>query len=694
MLNIVSIKNIVHETESFIDYFRSHPRAFTTNEYDLICQALELIKAITFAIAEKESDEEFLEASKSFVIKIQSAFKNADHPVYNNKTVDSFVINNEEQEQTNEADNTLFIVRGIRENLLRLNADPHIPGLLKSIIDSLYTVKNIDFIKDDDEMQDIINSLLTILDSVLDGSIEYHAVKNVVKSDIMIVENFVISSYEKEGRYNEADSGISDHSVRVKNIEQNISENNVEHTNNIITEKTIEKTFEEPIEKINKPEKLKDEKTNSVKSISDKTEIIESKSVVIPDKIDEKIKPVNSQSQAKIINAERKEVRVSTDKLNMLFDLVGEIITIETMLVNNKDLQGLKLPNFRMVSNMMNKLTRELQKITMSIRMIPLETLFNKMTRMVRDISKKFNKTIELEVFGQETEMDKNVIEELSDPLVHIIRNSIDHGIEYAEDRKKKGKPADGKIILGASYQGNEIHIIIQDDGAGLNRSKILEKAIDRGLIKTNPDEVSDKEVWQMIFEPGLSTAKEVTEISGRGVGMDVVKKNIEKLRGAIDVESKKDVGTKITFRIPLTLAIMDAMLVRVGVAKYAIPILSVRESFQPKAEDITHTMDGVEVVKVRNDLYPVIRLHEIMRREPDNTELEKGILMMLNSHDKTVCLFVDQILGQQQAVVKPLSEYIGDVQGVTGCMIMSDGKIGLILDVENLIIKAENFVA
>jgi two-component system, chemotaxis family, sensor kinase CheA len=387
---------------------------------------------------------------------------------------------------------------------------------------------------------------------------------------------------------------------------------------------------------------------------------------------------------------QKKDIRVDTAKLDKLFDLVGELITIETMVTNNPDLVDLDLPNFNRAANQMRKITRELQEITMLIRMTPLEGLFNKMKRLVRDLSLKFNKKINFEISGQETEMDKNVIEEISDPLVHILRNAIDHGIESAEIRKKKGKNEEGDIRLMARYEGNEILIIIEDDGAGLNREKILTKAMSRGLVSVSPEKIPDKEVFSFIFEPGFSTAEKVTEISGRGVGMDVVKKNIDKIRGTVNVDSIPEKGSRFTLRIPLTLSIMDGMLAKVGDTRYSIPILSIRESIRPRPEDITMTMDGLEVVKVRNEIFPVLRLHEIYNKQTGIIKLDEGILIIVESRDKKVCIFVDEILGQQQTVVKPLSEYIGKVHGITGCFILSNGEIGLIIDVDNLIKMCE----
>ncbi len=339
---------------------------------------------------------------------------------------------------------------------------------------------------------------------------------------------------------------------------------------------------------------------------------------------------------------------------------------------------------------MLNKITRELQEISMSIRMMPLEGLFNKMKRLVRDVSIKMNKKVELVVYGQQTEMDKNVIDEISDPLVHILRNSIDHGVESPEKRIESGKSEIGNVTLGARYEGNEILIIVEDDGGGINKEALLRKAEEKGLLKTAPENMTDREIFGLIFEPGFSTAKEITDISGRGVGMDVVRKNIEKLRGSIDVVSAFGKGTKITLRIPLTLAIMEAMVIKIGDALFALPILSLRESFRPLNGMVNITMDGLEVVKVREDILPIIRLHEAFGIDDSFTNLEDGILLLIESKERKVCLFADDIVGQQQAVIKGLSDYIGKVPGITGCMVTGDGSIGLILDIESLIDLAQ----
>jgi len=389
----------------------------------------------------------------------------------------------------------------------------------------------------------------------------------------------------------------------------------------------------------------------------------------------------------------KKDIRVDTDKLDKLFDLVGELITVESIMMNDSDLVDRKFANFRKTMGMLSKITRELQEITMSVRMIPLENLFNKMKRVVRDLAQKTGKKVNFTISGQETEMDKNIIEELTDPLVHLLRNSIDHGIESESTRRKKGKEPIANIKLTAKYEGNEILIIIEDDGNGLDREKIIKKAKEKGLLDEieSANLIKDKDIWKYIFLPGFSTSENVSEISGRGVGLDIVKKNLEKLKGKIEVQSNKNFGSRFILKIPLTLAILDGMLIRIGNTRYAIPILLIQQSFQPEKNQITITMDGQEVVKVRNELFPIIRLHEMFKIKPDSEELNKGILIMVEINNKRGCLFADEILGQQQIVIKGLDNYIGDIEGIMGCMILGSGEIGLILDVDAIIERAES---
>lgn len=391
----------------------------------------------------------------------------------------------------------------------------------------------------------------------------------------------------------------------------------------------------------------------------------------------------------------RQTIRVDIVKLDVMMDLVGELVISEAMVGQNPDLNGLNvsLDRFERSVLQLNKITRDLQDVATSMRMIQLSGTFRKMIRLVRDLSQKVDKKVELEIIGEETEVDKTVIEQINDPLVHIIRNSIDHGFESIEERRESGKPETGKIILEAKYVGGEVWIIIKDDGRGLDRSKIVARAVERGLLEGDGSDLKNDDIWQLIFQPGFSTAEKITDVSGRGVGMDVVRKNIEKIRGKVDVKSEPGSGTSVILRIPLTLAIIDGMIVRVGKTRYTIPIVSIKESLKPEKGMVSKLMDGQEVVNIRNQLLPVIRLHEFFNIASDTEELSEGILVIVENEGQSVCIFLDEVIGQQQVVIKGLSKYVGDVHSASGCTILGDGTISLILDIKAMIDKAEGGV-
>jgi len=384
--------------------------------------------------------------------------------------------------------------------------------------------------------------------------------------------------------------------------------------------------------------------------------------------------------------AKRQDIRVDLTKLDSLINLIGEMVIAENMLIHNPDLEGMELENFNKAAQQMTKLVRELQEMAMVIRMVPVSGLFRRMIRLVHDLSAKAGKKVELKLFGEGTEVDKTVIETITDPLVHLLRNSMDHGLEPPEERLAAGKSETGTIKLSACHEEGEVWITIEDDGRGLNREKILSKAIQNGLIEGDGSDLPDKYVYNLIFQPGFSTAEKITDISGRGVGMDVVKQNLEKIKGKIDVSSVPGQGSIMKLRIPLTLAIIDGMLVRVGDVHCIVPVLAIKEAFRPETEGITTTPDNQELVRVREAFLPVVKLHELLEVEPDSRELVEGILIVLEHQDRYVCLQVDEIMGQQQTVIKGLSEYIGNVHGCSGCTILGNGDICLILDVGSLV--------
>lgn len=382
-------------------------------------------------------------------------------------------------------------------------------------------------------------------------------------------------------------------------------------------------------------------------------------------------------------------ISVQVGKLDKLMDLVGELVISEAMVTQNPELKDLPLEQFTKAARQLKKITSEIQDMVMSIRMVPLATTFHKMRRIVRDMCKKMNKDIHLEVIGEDTEVDKNIIERISDPLMHLIRNAVDHGIESPDDRETKGKNKTGVITLEARHVGSEVIIILKDDGKGLDRSKILSRARENKLLLKPEEEMSDKEVFGLIFLPGFSTKEAVTEFSGRGVGMDVVTRNLEVVGGNVLVESEYGQGTTITLRLPLTLAIIDGMNISVGQSRFTIPTVSIRESFRADERDIITDPNGGEMLMVRGHCYPVLRLHRHYNIPTNVSSMSDGIIIMVENERDTVCIFADQLLGEQQVVVKALPEYIRkvkDIQGLGGCTLLGDGSISLILDISGLL--------
>jgi two-component system chemotaxis sensor kinase CheA len=406
--------------------------------------------------------------------------------------------------------------------------------------------------------------------------------------------------------------------------------------------------------------------------------------------VKEEVKEVTaSKAEGEHINKNGKQqsiISVNTSKLDMLLDLVGEIVISEAMVTKNPDLKGLQLDNFYKASRQLTKLTNELQDIVMSIRMVPVSITFHKMNRIIRDMSKKLNKEVELQIVGEETEVDKNIIDHISDPLMHLVRNSLDHGIEETKERMALGKPEVGKITLEAKNAGGDVFIIVRDDGRGLDRRKIYDKAKKQGLVTRPESELSDKEVFSYILLPGFSTKDSVTEYSGRGVGMDVAKKNIDSIGGTIFIESIKGQETKISIKIPLTLAIIDGLEVSVCNGKYTIPINNIRESFKAKEDDIIADAEGNELIMIRGQAYPIYRLHKLLNIKTNITSISEGIMVMVEDDIRVGCLFVDSLIGEQQVVVKALPSYIKKTRGLAGCTILGDGNISLILDVSGIL--------
>lgn len=382
-------------------------------------------------------------------------------------------------------------------------------------------------------------------------------------------------------------------------------------------------------------------------------------------------------------------ISVNLNKLDELAAVVGEIVITESMVTASPDLKGLKLDAFTKSARQLRKLTDELQDVSMSLRMVPVSGTFQKMNRIVRDMSKKLGKQAHLTLIGEDTEVDKTIVDSISDPIMHIVRNSMDHGIEESpEDRVAAGKDPVGEIVLSARHTGSEVIIEVKDDGQGVNYDAVLSKAIRNGLAQ--PDvEYSHKDILNFLMAPGFSTNTEVTEFSGRGVGMDVVKKNVEEVGGTVTIASEPGQGMTTTLKIPLTMAIMDGMEVSVGNSIFTIPIHNIRQSFRISREDLIQDASGGELFRCMGSFYPVIRMRDLYHMDSGYSDIQDGILIWLESGDLSYCLFVDKLLGEQKVVVKPLPAYLNrfniKASGIAGCTILGDGNISIILDVANL---------
>ena len=413
---------------------------------------------------------------------------------------------------------------------------------------------------------------------------------------------------------------------------------------------------------------------------------------ILVDAVKAPVVAIADKPKAAVKVIESSSIRVSVEKVDQLINLVGELVITQSMLAltEQSPLNDGSPEAERLLERLqqLERNTRELQETVMSIRMLPVSAVFNRFPRLVRDLAGKLDKQIELRTFGESTELDRGVIEKITDPLTHLIRNSVDHGIELPDERIAAGKPAKGVLTLSAYHQGGSVIIQIQDDGKGFDRDRILAKARERNLpLSENP---SDQEVWNLIFAPGFSTADVVTDVSGRGVGMDVVRRNIENLGGRVDLQSRHGQGTTITIRLPLTLAIMDGMAVGIGEHNYIVPLTAIIESMRPVTKDLKSLVghDGSKgrLVLVRGEYLPLVTLHEVFNIEPKNAEPEKGILIIVDTDSGRAALFVDELQGQRQVVIKSLESNYRKVPGISAATIMGDGSVSMILDVSEAV--------
>ena len=400
--------------------------------------------------------------------------------------------------------------------------------------------------------------------------------------------------------------------------------------------------------------------------------------------------PAKAAAEAPAVDSGKSAVvKVDTVKLDGLFDLVGEIVIAQSLIAQDADIKLINSQRLTRNLAQLGRITDELQKTAMSMRMVPIRGTFQKMNRVVRDISAKLGKHIDLVISGEDTELDRTIVDEISDPLLHMIRNSLDHGIEMADVRIAKGKNPNGTISLSASHEGGNIVIRIIDDGAGINTERVLRIAKEKGIVAQDA-KLTDQEIFRIIFAAGFSTAETVTDVSGRGVGMDVVVRNITKLRGKIDIDSVPNKGSTFTISLPLTLAIIEGLIIRAGDQRYILPTLSVRESFRITSDMLSTLHEKNEMVTIRGSIYPLVRLHELFKIKGAITDPLEGIVVMIEAGHQQACLLVDDLVGKQEVVIKSLGEQFKSVKALAGAAILGDGNVGLILDTAALINRSD----
>ncbi len=680
------LTRVAHAAENLLDLIRNGEITLIPNHVNLLCAACDFAKEALEMVESNYTDEEMVAPADVMAEQLHQAIelaKNADDgtqddPPEIDQTVDLGASAELPQIEINDEMRQSFVTEGVEllqnaeQGLLAWGDNSNDPEALADLFRNMHSFKGNCGFFGFSEMEKLAHQMETVLDRVKSGSpLAVENPADTLLAALDLLQNAVAELSEgREGTIPE----IEEHLDQLQRLlPQRIGEILVEAGIHPAHVEAALQTQSKPVGEI-----LIEQGKATPEQVS--TAALKQKAAQ-----EEQKKQITLPAKKAAARANKQDIRVDLGKLDSLINLIGEMVIAENMLINNPDLKGMELENFNKAGQHMSKLVRELQEMAMTIRMIPVAGLFRRMIRLVHDISAKAGKKVDLVLLGEETEIDKTVIETITDPLVHLLRNSLDHGLEPPEERIAAGKDEKGTVTLSARHEEGEVWVTVKDNGRGLNRERILEKAISKGLIEGDGSDLSDKEIYNMIFLPGFSTAAQVTDISGRGVGMDVVKKNLEKIKGKINVSSTPGEGSRIDLRIPLTLAIIDGMLVRVGETMAILPTLSILEAFRPEKEQITRTPEGDELVRVREDFFHIIRLHEVLEKEPDSTELTDGILIVLEHQEDRFCLCVDEIVGQQQTVIKGLSDFIGNVSGVSGCTILGDGGVCLILDIGGL---------
>ena len=697
-LNFTNVQKVTHEAETLLDLVRKGNLQLTKRHINLLVRTDDFLRDLLDRITEQMSDSGFESDAKEIINNLKEAKnwreteaeepskqKEEEGPVSGDTSELKLDITDEMV--VNFVKETFENLDLVEQSLLNLEKNPDDQECIEEVFRNIHTIKgNCGFFGFAD-LEKLSHKFETVLELVREKSV------NCSKDTIQTFLSTLDTMRKTVVNISDGESG----NIQGINIFMEIFDDLVPlKPENVEPASKDPSVIKSPSHSLKEGESMLTSPTHDnapPSSINSKTvEINEQRSCNDQRKGERRIgdRRGNDRRDSGRRASERQDIRVDLKKLDALMELVGELIVAEKMVTNNPDLAGYDFERFEKASLHLRKITRELQDVAMSVRMVPLSATFKKMIRLVHDLSQKNGKEVELELLGEETEVDKTVSELISDPLVHMIRNAVDHGLETPEEREIAGKDPKGTVTVEAMYEGEEVWIIVREDGRGLNRKKILDKAVKCGLVNGEGSDLPDETVFSFIFEPGFSTAEKVTDVSGRGVGMDVVRRNIEKIKGKIDVESLEGKGSKFTIRIPLTLAIIEGMLVRVGSATYTIPLLAIRESIKATPNQIINA-DGDEVIKLRGKFLPVVRLGDLHNITPDCTKLEDGILVVVDHQENTFCLFVDSLIGQQQTVIKGLPGYTSNVRGVSGCTILGNGDVSLIIDVGTMAKMAES---
>jgi two-component system chemotaxis sensor kinase CheA len=561
----------------------------------------------------------------------------------------------------------------VEVSLMDLEQDPGNLDSINAIFRSFHTIKGVSAFLNLDRINMLAHRAENLLDKARSGEISIEAtVIDIILESVDALKKLI------EGVQNGLENGVSlDMGLDITPLVHRIDEIQVEADQignkpvgeimvqkGIITAKELEKGLE----------RQKQEPGKKIGQILVEDKSVESKAVV---------GALRDQKKTGMRHMDL-QVKVDTIKLDNLVDLTGELVIAQSMLRQNPAILAARDQKLMHNLGQLNQITSGLQTTAMSMRMVPIKSTFQKMVRLVRDLAKNSNKQVKLEMSGEDTEIDRNVVDELYEPMVHMIRNSVDHGIGTPEERKKAGKNKCGTIHLMAYHQAGNIVVEISDDGHGLNKDRIIEKAKANHLI-TDESKLSESEIYNLIFQPGFSTAKQVTDVSGRGVGMDVVKKGIEKLRGKVEINSKPGQGSTFIISLPLTLAIIEGMVVRVGKERFIIPALSILESLRPAKKQYSTVEGKGEMILSRDKLIPLFRLGQIFNLKSDSVNPWEGLVVVVEYEDRQMCLFLDELLGKEEVVIKSLGETLKDTKGIAGGAIMGDGRVGLILDMAGI---------